>query len=148
MERPMPTPPPVTMAILLSRENGDVMGRLYPAGGRSALEGDGPAGCGMDEAEAARVEAEAPERILLPTVLAVAHDRVPELGELHADLMPPPRAERELEEGSVPPPPEHAVVRDRLLARACRPHAQALSWVSRLSSVPVSLLTSPSTTAT
>src|SRR5262245_9331163 len=98
IERPMPTPPPVTMAILFSSENGDgtmtsprlvgwaSRGRLYPARGRGAREADAQARRGMDEAEAARVERQAAEGVDAASVLAVARDRVAQIGELHADL--------------------------------------------------------------
>src|SRR6266852_6338855 len=68
MERPMPTPPPVTMATFFSRENGDAammppvehisLGEgasttrgLYPSSRRRALEAHGPAGFRMNEAQ-------------------------------------------------------------------------------------------------
>src|SRR5262249_8578536 len=136
IDRPMPTPPPVTMAIFFSRENGERamgspwtcsgpnrwrneramaghprsgLGRargLYPAGRWRALEGDRLPGTRMNRAEAARVQGEAAERIAAAPVRAVASDRMARIRELDADLMAPARSERQLEQGGVAPPPE------------------------------------------
>src|SRR5262245_24139984 len=116
MERPMPTPPPVTMATFFSSENGDaamtppalpspsplgergrvrgvrgegwVSGRrgLYPSRRRRAVEAHWRARDGMNEAQACRVEAEAPEGAGRAAVLAIAHDGVTDACELNANL--------------------------------------------------------------
>src|SRR5262250_551425 len=136
MERPIPTPPPVTMATFFSRENGDAAmmppardplsprGRgqgegwvheprgLYPSPGRRALEAHGCAHARMHEAQSGRVEAESPERTGGPAVLAIAHDGMADSRELHADLSPPPRAQRELEQARVVAITEQPVARD------------------------------------
>src|SRR5262245_3321910 len=149
MDRPMPTPPPVTMAIFCSRENGDAAmrppdrepapwwagrwgwhhaalkpPRLYPAGRRGALEGQGLARAGVHEREPRRVEREPPEWIAPTAVLLVAEDRVPDQGELHADLPSPPGAERQRERGGVGAAREDAVVGDRDSPRRARADAE------------------------
>src|SRR3970040_85527 len=95
MERPMPTPPPVTIATFFSSENGDAAmvppvrcspsplrgegrvrgGRtrgLYPSRGRRALEAHRLAAARVDEAEAGRVEAQPAELAPGAALLAVA----------------------------------------------------------------------------
>src|SRR5882724_3874424 len=152
MEWPIPTPPPVTMATFFSSENGDAAmmppvrgspsplrgeGRvrgsskprgLYPSLGRRAVEAHGLARGRMDEAQAPRVKAKPPERPRRAAVLAIAHDRMSDRGELDPDLPASPRAERELEKRRVLPMPDHPVARDGRLAfgAGCGVDAQAL----------------------
>src|SRR5713101_208678 len=107
MERPMPTPPPVTIATFFSSETGD-----------AAMVPPVPV---VEEAEAGRMEAQPAELAPGAAVLAVADDRVADGRELHADLPAPARVERELEERRVLPAREHPVARDgRLALRATR----------------------------
>src|SRR5881296_187430 len=89
---------------------------LYPSLGRRAVEADGLARGGMDEAEPLGVKAEPPERTRRPAVLAIAHDGMADGRELHADLPAPPCAERELEQRGVLPVSDHPVARDGRLA--------------------------------
>src|SRR5216683_689317 len=136
MDLPMPTPPPVTMATLFSIENGDAamappVGEgnsrtrgLYPVGGRRALEDDLPLRRRMHEAEPHGVQTEPPDVAPGAAVGHVADDRPARLGELHADLVPAPGAEAQLEEAALAPPPEHAVVGDGLAALLGRAHPQ------------------------
>src|SRR5215472_10690945 len=129
MERPMPTPPPVTMATFFSRENGDAAMTppvgdegyagtrgLYPSPGRGALEAHGHSCAGMNEAEAGGVETEPPEGTSGPAMLAITHDGMADGRELHADLPPSPRAQRELEQARGIAVGEQAIARDGRLA--------------------------------
>src|SRR4030095_1380607 len=142
MERPIPTPPPVTMATFFSSENGDTamvppecfespsplrgsrQGEgwvqesrgLYPSLGRRAVEAHGLTRGGMYETQALGVQAEPRERTRRPAVLAIAHDGMADGGELDADLPAPPRAEGELEQRGVLPVPDHPVAGDGRLA--------------------------------
>src|SRR5215470_13563563 len=99
---------------------------LYPSPGRRALEAHGRARTRMNEAQSGRVETEPPKGTGGPAVLAIAHDGMADGRELHADLPPPPRAQRELEQARVVAVTEQLVARNgRLPLRACRGlHAQ------------------------
>jgi len=74
----------------------------------------------MLKSQFARVQREAPRRIAVRAVLAVAGDRMAERGQLHADLIPAPGFERELEQRSVSFCAQHAIMRDRQLAHLLR----------------------------
>src|SRR5512144_1064733 len=148
---PMPTPPPVTIATLSSMENGDAAmappgtlslrreGRgegfvvrggslrprgLYPVGGRRALEDHARAGHRVGEAEPRRVQAEPAGSAPRPAVGHVADDRPARFRELHADLVPPSRAEVQLEQAALPARREDAVVGDRDAAPLAGPHPE------------------------
>src|SRR5207302_4296531 len=67
----------------------------------------------MDEAEARRVQANAPERIAPAPARLVADDRMSEGGELSTDLAPSPGHERELEQRRPREAPQTPVTGDR-----------------------------------
>src|SRR5207247_977375 len=82
-----------------------------PRGGRRD-EAQAGAGPGMVEAEHVRVECRPAEGIGAAAVRGVAGDRMPEPGEVHADLVPPPGLELHLEQGVALAGTEHAPARD------------------------------------
>src|ERR1700704_405065 len=97
---------------------------LSPVGGRRAPEDDLPLRRRMHEAEPCGVQAETADAATGPAVSDVADDRPARLGELHADLVPAPGAEAQLEQAALAPPPQHAVVGDGLAALLGRAHPQ------------------------
>src|SRR5207249_10200125 len=70
------------------------------------------AGPGMADAGHVRVEGRPAEGIGAAAVRGVAGDRMPEPGEVHADLVPPPGLELHLEQGVALAGAEHAPARD------------------------------------
>src|SRR5436309_14990740 len=66
----------------------------------------------MVEAEHVRVECRPAEGIGAAAVRGVAGDRMPQPGEVHADLVPPPGLELHLEQGVALAGTEHAPARD------------------------------------
>src|SRR5262249_45780679 len=105
---------------------------LYPSPGRGALEAHGHSCAGMNEAEAGGGETEPPEGTRGPAVLAITDDGIADGRELHTDLSPAPRAQRELEQArvgaaGVAPVAEERVARDGCLTPGARGglHAQA-----------------------
>src|SRR5205823_3572884 len=80
-----------------------------------------------DEREMRRVETNTAQRIAARAVRFVAHDRMPQVGELRTDLAAPARRQRELDERGIAALLEHAIVGDRFLAAVApgrRAHAE------------------------
>src|SRR5205823_48903 len=82
---------------------------------RWAFEDDSPP-ARVDKAEPRGVQADTSEGVAPAPVRPVADDRMPERSELGADLAPPSRHERELEQCRPSVALQHAVTGDRLLA--------------------------------
>src|SRR5881397_1149777 len=82
----------------------------------------------MVEAEAGRVQAHAPQRVVPAPVLPIADDRMAERGELRPDLPAAAGLKLDLDERRVAVAFQHAVVADGRPAGAAvarRPHAKA-----------------------
>src|SRR6266511_1100964 len=147
MERPMPTPPPVTMATLFSIENGDAAmtppvvvllprgrgqgdraagetTRLYPGGGRRALEAHPLPALGVDEAEPARVQPEATAGGRPAPRGSSADDGMAEARGLHPELVTAPGAQAELQDGRIAAALAHPVMGDGVPAARARADAQ------------------------
>ena len=113
------------MVVRIAAKRGDY---TQPGGGALSNVTRRPV-VGCTQAEPAGVERHPSERVRPTPVLAVAGDRMAQVGELDADLMAASGAERQREDRRVAAPRAHLIVRDRRLAR--RPRADPQGAILR-----------------